>query len=91
MGDADSLQWSRDEAHPCVNPNVRNADELRWLWAACGKVNGTFGALVKTLLLTGQRRSEVAEMERRELSDDLLVWTIPASRTKNKREHTVPL
>jgi integrase len=74
-----------------TNPNVRGADELRWLWQASEKVNGTFGALVKVLLLTGQRRSEVAEMERRELSDDFSTWTIPATRTKNKRSHTVPL
>lgn len=71
--------------------DVRRADELRWLWSAAGEVSEPFGSLVKMLLLTGQRRSEVAEMERRELSDDLATWTIPAGRTKNKREHVVPL
>ena len=71
--------------------DIRHADELRWLWAAADSVGDPFGALVKILFLSGQRRSEVAEMERRELSDDLSSWTIPATRTKNKREHTVPL
>jgi integrase len=43
------------------------------------------------LLLTGQRRNEVAGMTRRELSDDGATWNIPGSRTKNGRAHTVPL
>jgi Phage integrase family. len=51
---------------------------------------GTFGALVKTLLLTGQRRSEVAGMTRVEIGKDG-VWTIPAARYKGKRPHFVPL
>jgi integrase len=74
-----------------VKPEVRRADELRWLWAAAASLGGPFGALVKLLVLTGQRRSEVAEMERRELGDDLWSWTIPSTRTKNKREHVVPI
>ncbi len=74
-----------------TNSNVRGADELRWFWSAANGVGDPFGALVKVLLLTGQRRTEVAQMERRELSDDFSTWTIPSARTKNKREHTVPL
>jgi integrase len=43
------------------------------------------------LLLTGQRRNEVAGMRRDELSDDGATWNIPGSRTKNGRAHVVPL
>jgi integrase len=43
------------------------------------------------LLLTGQRRNEVAGMTRDELSDDGATWNIPGSRTKNGRAHVVPL
>ena len=72
--------------------DVRRADELRWLWSAAGEVSEPFGSLVKMLLLTGQRRKEVAEMERRELSDDLATWTIPALGVRRTRVvHVVPL
>ena len=50
-----------------------------------------FGPLLKVLLLTGQRRNEVAGMTRDELSDDGATWNIPGSRTKNGRAHVVPL
>ena len=38
-------------------------DELRLLWAACDESGWPFGPLVKLLLMTGQRRSEVGGME----------------------------
>jgi integrase len=49
-------------------------DEIRALWTACGDM-GTFGALVKTLLLTGQRIDKVAKMQWDHVVDG--VWTIP--------------
>jgi integrase len=50
-------------------------DEIRAVWKACGKI-GTFGALVKTLLLTGQRREKVVTMRWDDIVDD--VWNIPS-------------
>jgi len=48
---------------------------------------------LKVLCLTGQRRSEVIEMEKRELELDSSepVWTIRRERTKNGLPHRVPL
>jgi integrase len=43
------------------------------------------------LVLTGQRREEVAGMMCSELNDDLSSWMIPASRAKNGLAHFVPL
>jgi integrase len=43
------------------------------------------------LLLTGCRLNEVAGMRREELSQDGATWNIPATRTKNRRPHVVPL
>ena len=74
-----------------IKADVRGADELRWLWKASDRVGAPMGALAKLLLLTGQRRSEVAEMLIEELSDDLSTWRIPGARTKNGRPHEVPL
>src|SRR4029077_3385579 len=36
--------------------------ELQSVWQAAGKIGGPFGALVRLLVLTGQRRNEVAGM-----------------------------
>jgi integrase len=76
---------------PAPRDRVLTTAEIRRLWAACADIGEPFGALVKLLLLTGQRRDEVARMTRAELSDDGATWTLPGSRTKNKRAHVVPL
>src|SRR5262249_38147411 len=68
---------------------VLSDDELRALWPVLGE-SGTFGAFVKALLLTGQRRNEVAGMTRTEIGRDG-IWEIPAERYKTKRPHAVPL
>jgi integrase len=47
-------------------------------------------AFVQILMLTGQRRDEVAGMRWAELKDGGL-WTIAGARTKNGLEHDVPL
>ena len=43
------------------------------------------------LILTGQRRDEVAEMQWNELDLETRTWTIPRHRAKNNVEHEVPL
>jgi integrase len=68
---------------------VLSDDEIRAIWPELAKA-GTFGALVKMLLLTAQRRDEVAHMSRQEIGNDG-IWTIPAERYKAKRPNFVPL
>ena len=65
--------------------------EVGDLWAAAGKLGDPWSGLFKLLLLTGQRRGEVAGMLWEELDLAKAEWTIPATRTKNNRTHTVPL
>ena len=67
---------------------VLTDDEIRALWPLLDEP-GAFNAIVKTLLLTGQRRGEVAAMRRSEIDGD--VWTIPAERVKTNEEGVVPL
>lgn len=50
-----------------------------------------YGPIVHMLALTGQRRSEVAEMTWDEIDLDKAIWTIPSGRTKTKRSHIVHL
>jgi integrase len=69
---------------------VLSAAELAAVWNAAGDAGG-FGIVVKLLMLTGQRREEVAGMLWPEIDEDRALWTIPAARAKNGREHQVPL
>jgi integrase len=50
-----------------------------------------YGRIVEFLALTGQRREEVAQLEWDELDEKSRTWTIPGSRTKNKKAHIVHL
>lgn len=68
---------------------VLSDNELRVVWRLLSEA-GTFGALLKTLLLTAQRRDEVANMTWSEIGAEG-IWTIPAERYKTKRSNHVPL
>jgi integrase len=73
---------------------VLNSDELRTLWLALNDLSGLFGPLLKVLLLSGQRRSEVAGLRWEEvegLGTREAVWKLPRARTKNGQSHLVPL
>jgi len=48
-----------------------------------------YATIVKLLMLTGQRRGEIAALQSSWIRDDIL--TIPQSVTKNGREHSIPL
>jgi integrase len=52
---------------------ILSADEIRLVWEAAGEV-GPYGAMVRLLLLTAQRREKVATMKWDDLKGD--VWTI---------------
>jgi integrase len=65
--------------------------EIAQFWKAAGAERKEVAAVLKLLLLTGQRLGEVRGMRRSELSADCSVWTIPPERTKNKHKHVVPL
>jgi integrase len=65
--------------------------ELALVWRVADRIGYPFGAFTRLLVLTGQRRAEVAGMRWSELDADRSLWTIPAERVKNGVEHTVPL
>jgi integrase len=69
--------------------HVLDTDEIRLIWSACN--DDDFGAIVKLLLLTGQRRNEVAHLRWKEVHLDAATITLPPARTKNDREHIIPL
>jgi integrase len=57
---------------------ILNDNEIRRLWQACTDVNGTYGALVKVLLLTAQRRDKVVTMRWDDVDLSSGEWTIAA-------------
>ena len=50
-----------------------------------------FGAILKVLALTGQRREEVAQMVWSEIDEETRIWHIPSQRSKNAKAHLVHL
>jgi integrase len=86
---ANPLDGVRPPAHEKPRDRVLSDAEVRLFWRACDRLGEPFGPLFKLLLLTGQRRGEVAGMTGREIAGDL--WVIPAARAKNGEEHAVPL
>jgi len=76
-------------AQPGSRERVLGETELSAIWRACG--DDDYGRIVRLLLLTAQRRDEVGSMRWVELDTNLGIWTLPGARTKNRREHLLPL
>jgi integrase len=92
--------WAMGEglaaANPVANTNRREEKsrdrvlsdvELRALWFSLDADD--FGDIIKLLILTGQRKSEIAGLQWSEISDNVI--TLPAHRTKNARAHEIPM
>lgn len=87
------------DANPVVGTNVATAelardrvlspDELKLVWQEAGE--GEYGAILRLLVLTGQRREEVGGMLWSELDLKNGLWRIGAERAKNGLAHEVPL
>lgn len=65
---------------------VLTNNELQAIWHYEHK---PYSDIIKLLILTGQRKSEIAKMQSEWINGDLV--TIPASFSKNRHEHTFPI
>jgi integrase len=98
------LNWAVDRGFLDVSPmagmrrpdlaykardRVLSFDELSAIWRAADEVGYPFGPLVRLLILTAQRRSEIGELERKHLRDDVI--EIPAAAYKTGVDHITPL
>ena len=68
---------------------VLDERELKAVWTGAEELGGHFGSIVRLLILTGQRRSEIAGLRTNFFKEDLC--TLPSNLTKNGREHTFPI
>jgi len=96
------LKWCGQQGYTGSNPAIftgRNNErsrervlalaELASVWAELPA--GDFGDIAQLLVLTGQRRDEIADLEWSEVDLDNATVRLPPPRTKNRREHVFPL
>ena len=70
---------------------VLTHDELKQLWRTLPEVNASFADIVRLLLLTGQRRSEIGGLQWSEVDLGRKMIVLAPERTKNSRQHELPL
>ena len=68
-----------------------SADEIKKLAPHLEVLSSAKRDALKLILLTAQRPGEVVGIRAREVDLEKGLWVIPADRSKNKREHVVPL
>jgi integrase len=95
--------WARKKrlvaANPCTGldrpaaehsrDRILDDQELRAVWQAAGELGHPWAGIVRLLILTGQRRNEIADLRWSEIGEEN--FHLPATRTKNARAHDVPL
>lgn len=70
---------------------VLSDEEIRWFWQATDDGSDA-SRVLRLMLLTGQRETEVGGMRWSEIANgEPVVWRLPAARAKNRRAHEVPL
>jgi integrase len=69
---------------------VLTDDELRRIYRAADD-GSTFGKIVRLLILTGQRRSQIARLRPEFIDETNVLITWPAEEMKGHRRHSMPL
>ncbi|WBX83017.1 tyrosine-type recombinase/integrase [Sphingosinicella microcystinivorans] len=85
---AEAITKPKDEA---PRDRVLDMDEIRRVYAAADLLGYPLAGFVKLMVLTGQRRTEVASMRWDDIDLKAGTWVLPAPATKSARSHLVPL
>jgi integrase len=75
---------------PVVRDRVLTDPELVSIWRAAERYGYPFGTIVQLLILTGQRRSEIAMLKWEYINQEHRIITLPSEIVKNNRRHTFP-
>ena len=86
---ANPVHGTNRPEQPKSRERVLSYGELAEIWQACG--DDDYGRIVRLLILSAQRRDEVGGMRWQELDTEAGQWFLPSARTKNHREHVLPL
>ena len=89
LTDANPVVGTHKTIEEIARDRVLTDGELGLIWRHAG--DGDYGAIVRLLILTGQRREEVGAMRWEEVDLKAATWRIAGERTKNARPHEVPL
>jgi integrase len=85
------FEGGKSPVHREERARALSATEIAALWQAWEAMGAPMGAFMRFALVTGQRRTEIATMERSELDPGVRLWTIPSAKAKNRKAHLVPL
>jgi integrase len=69
---------------------ILSDDELRAVWLACDG-NDHFSRIIRLCILTGQRRSEIAHLERPMIRGERITLPPKLTGNKNSQEHIFPI
>src|SRR5205085_805654 len=69
---------------------ILKPEEVESVWQAAATHGYPYGTIVQLLLLTGQRRGEIANLRWPWIDQKEQTITLPDWITKNKKEHTFP-
>jgi integrase len=87
--DLNPTQNIRQRASGASRERVLSEAELVAIWKAAG--DGDYGCILRLLILTGQRKTEIGDLQWQEIDFQRQQVLLPSERAKNKREHIVPL
>jgi integrase len=76
---------------PPKRERVLSSEEVRTIWKAAHEIEWPFGPLIQLLMLTGQRRSEIANLRWSWIDQETGLIALPAAVMKNGREHLLPM
>ena len=82
------MQHLKKPKVPSSRERVLDDDELVAIWRACDELE-KYGAIVKVLMLTGQRRGQIDRLQASWVDEEGI--TFPATVMKNKLEHWCPI
>jgi integrase len=87
--DANPVTFTNKAVETGEREHVPSDADLRAIWLALE--GNDYGAILKLLMLTGARREEIADLRWSEVNLDDASIQLPSARTKNRREHLIPL
>jgi integrase len=91
LTEGDPTAGVRKPAKEVARNRVLTDEEIIAFWSGTEQLGAPFGHLFRLLLLTAQRKSEVAGIRWSELDLAGRIWTIPGARAKNGKPHMVHL
>ena len=74
-----------------VRSRVLSEAEIAVLWQAWDRMGYPYGVIFKLILLTAQRRSDIAELHLNDIGFTSQIWTPPQARNATGATHELPL